>query len=101
MSNKWGGSRPNSGRPTKAFEQELIEDLDSVIDRKKAIEVLWEQMQKGNMRAMTIYFDRRFGKAKPLTDNQLGDNREFQIEIIDKREEVFKELLGKIQYEGD
>lgn len=100
MANKWGGSRPNSGRPTKAFEQQLIEDLDSIIDRKKAIRVLWEQMEQGNMRAMTIYFDRRFGKAKPIAENEL-DERQFQIEIIDKREEVFKDLLGKIKYEGE
>jgi len=100
MANNWGGSRPNSGRPTKAFEQQLIEDLDSVIDRKKAIRILWEQMEQGNMRAMTIYFDRRFGKAKPLIESETED-RQFQIEIIDKREEVFKDLLGKIKYEGE
>ena len=60
--NNWGGARVNSGRPPKADEQELIEDLDGIIDRKEAIRLLYEQMQKGNMRAFTIYFDQRYGE---------------------------------------
>lgn len=98
MANNWGGSRPNSGRPTKEYEQTLIEDLDSVIDRKEAIKLLWKEMQKGNGRAFTIYFDRRFGKAKSMEANSMED-RHFQIEVIDKREEVFKDVLSKIKYE--
>jgi hypothetical protein len=42
--NNWGGARVNSGRPPKADEQELIEDLDGIIDRKEAIRLLYEQV---------------------------------------------------------
>lgn len=96
--NKWGGTRANSGRPTKEYEQLLIEDLDAVVDRKEAIRILWEQMQKGNMRAFSIYFDRRFGKAKHY-EGLDEENNKFQIEVIDSRESLFKELAKKIKFE--
>jgi hypothetical protein len=62
--------------------------------------VLWEQIEQGNMRAMTIYFDRRFGKSKPMIDNEIED-RQFQIEVIDSRESLFKELATKLKFEDD
>lgn len=98
--NTWGGSRPNSGRPTKTDEQELIEDLDSVIDRKEAIRLLWEQMQKGNMRAFTIYFSRRFGRLRPK-DGELNDREtHYQIEVVQQHQDgVFKKITENIRYE--
>lgn len=98
--NAWGGSRANSGRPTKSEEQELIEDLDSVIERKEVIRLLWEQMKKGNMRAFTIYFDRRFGRLKPKDGELTEKETHYQIEVLhQQQDDVFKKIMENIRYE--
>ena len=100
--NNWGGARVNSGRPPKADEQELIEDLDGIIDRKEAIRLLYEQMQKGNMRALHIYFDRRYGKAMPRSIPETDALRRFEVEVIGgQRENVFKKIVENIRFEND
>ena len=100
--NKWGGSRPNSGRPTKSEEQELIEDLDGIIDRKEAIKLLWSHMQKGNMRAFTIYFDRRFGRVIPKAEDSLNTLQRFEVEVIEgQRDGVFKKIVENIRFENE
>jgi hypothetical protein len=97
--NNWGGARANSGRPTKTEEQELIEDLDGIIDRKEAIRLLYEQMKKGNTRAFTIYFDRRYGRLKGKDREELGEETKYQIEVIHQpQDEVFKKIVENIRF---
>ena len=63
-----GGIRKGAGRPTKADEDKLIESLDKIIDKDEVIHKLNELIQKGDLRAITIYLDRRFGKPKETKD---------------------------------
>ena len=63
-----GGTRIGAGRPTKADEDKLIERLDKIIDKDMVIHKLNELIQKGDLRAITIYLDRRFGKPKETKD---------------------------------
>ena len=63
-----GGIRKGAGRPTKADEDKLIERLDKIIDKDEVIYKLNELIQKGDLRAITIYLDRRFGKPKETKD---------------------------------
>jgi len=68
-----GGKREGAGRPTKADENKLIERLDRIIDKDEVIHKLNELIKKGDLRAITIYLDRRFGKpieTKDVTVNQ-------------------------------
>jgi hypothetical protein len=59
-----GGARQGAGRPKKADEAQLIERLDSIIDSDEVIEELYSQIKEGNTRALTLYFNYRYGKPK-------------------------------------
>ena len=63
-----GGIRKGAGRPTKADEDKLIERLDRIIDKDEVIHKLNELIKKGDLRAITIYLDRRIGKPTETKD---------------------------------
>tara|TARA_B100000768_G_scaffold115010_1_gene106454 strand:+ start:657 stop:956 length:300 start_codon:yes stop_codon:yes gene_type:complete len=63
-----GGARKGAGRKPKAQEQDLIESLDNIIDLKQAIEVLKELVYGGDLRAMQLFLNYRFGKPKETVD---------------------------------
>ena len=67
-----GGAREGAGRPKKEDEAKLIERLDSIIDKNEVIHKLKELIQKGDMRAITIYLDRRYGKPTETKDITLN-----------------------------
>jgi hypothetical protein len=67
-----GGAREGAGRPKKEDEAKLIERLDSIIDKDEVIHKLKELIQKGDMRAITIYLDRRYGKPTETRDITLN-----------------------------
>jgi DUF2075 family protein len=68
MSENHGGKREGAGRKPKAQEQKLIERLDAIIDKDEAITKLGELVSKGNMRAVQLYFNYRYGKPKESVD---------------------------------
>ena len=59
-----GGRRLGSGRKPKADELKLVEKLDNVIDNEIALQKLGELIAKGDIRAIQIYFNYRYGKQK-------------------------------------
>ena len=59
-----GGIRHGSGRKSKAYEQKIIEKLDSVIEEHKVLNVLKELIIGGDLRAVQLYFHYRYGKPK-------------------------------------
>ena len=59
-----GGRRLGSGRKPKADELKLVEKLDNVIDNEIALKKLGELIAKGDIRAIQIYFNYRYGKPK-------------------------------------
>lgn len=52
------------GRKPRSEEQQLIEKLDNLIDQDEAIGTLKRLVIKGDMRAIQLYFNYRFGKPK-------------------------------------
>jgi len=66
------GRKNNGGHSTKGFagrkpkdeEGKLIERLDAIIDSDDAIRVLGGKIKDGDMRAIQLYFNYRFGKPK-------------------------------------
>ena len=63
-----GGVREGAGRPKKADEEKLIEKLDALIDSDKVVMKLGEMCMKGDTRALTLYFNYRYGKPKEKID---------------------------------
>ena len=56
------------GRPKKADESKLIEKLDNLIDSDEVIKMLGKKIKEGDQRAMTLYFNYRYGKPKESVD---------------------------------
>ena len=63
-----GGRRLGAGRKPKADELKLVEKLDNVIDNEIALKKLGELIAKGDIRAIQIYFNYRYGKPKEKID---------------------------------
>lgn len=53
-----------AGRKPKADEDKLIERLDAIINQDEVLEKLKELIKKGDQRAITLYFNYRYGKPK-------------------------------------
>jgi len=62
------GGNKNAGRKPKAEEAKLIERLDNIINRDEVIEMLGKKIKQGDQRAMTLYFNYRYGKPKESVD---------------------------------
>jgi|TARA_R110000823_G_scaffold246855_3_gene370704 hypothetical protein len=65
---KNGGIREGAGRPKKVDEEKLVAKLDAIIDSEKVIAKLGEMCLKGDTRALTLYFNYRFGKPTEKID---------------------------------
>lgn len=63
-----GGKRAGAGRKPKDQEQSLKEALDRIVDGDKAIEVLKELISEGDIRALQLYLNYRYGKPKESVD---------------------------------
>mgnify|MGYP006254369761 FL=1 len=63
-----GGKRAGAGRKSKDQAQSLIEALDRIVDGDKAIEVLKELIREGDIRALQLYLNYRYGKPKESVD---------------------------------
>jgi hypothetical protein len=74
-----GGARGGAGRKPKADEIKLIEALDRHIDSDKVFDILQGLIEEGNIKAIQIYLDRRYGKPKEsVTLNSEGFNISFK-----------------------
>ncbi len=80
---KNGGVRKGAGRPRKADEAKLIEKLDSIIDQNKVIGILADLISQGDRRAMTLYFQYRYGQPKASVDVDLNSSEGFNINFKD------------------
>ena len=83
-----GGNRQGSGRKSKAHQQKLIEKLDNVIEEYEVLETLKQLIINGDLRAVQLYFNYRYGKPKDSVD------------INTTREDLglsFKELITAIK----
>ena len=88
-----GGMRQGSGRKSKAHEQKLIEKLDNVIEEYEVLETLKQLIINGDLRAVQLYFNYRYGKPKDSVDlNTSGEglrvNFKELITAIKKKEQI-------------
>lgn len=63
-----GGSRNGAGRKPKADELKLVERLDNLIDNDIVLKKLGELVAKGDIRAIQLYFNYRYGRPKEKID---------------------------------
>lgn len=59
-----GGAREGAGRKPKSDELKLVEALDKHIDQEHVFDKLEGLIQEGNIRAIQLYMNYRFGKPK-------------------------------------
>ena len=88
-----GGMRQGSGRKSKAHEQKLIEKLDNVIEEYEVLETLKQLIINGDLRAVQLYFNYRYGKPKDSVDlNTSGEGLRVSfkelITAIKKKEQI-------------
>jgi len=85
--NNKGGKREGSGRPSKAEEQNLTENLHRFIDRDEAIAVLKRMiMDDNNFKALALYFAYVYGKPREVKDITI--NQEQPLFLLDDNNDI-------------
>jgi hypothetical protein len=75
MANGHGGKRENGGRPAKADEIKLIEQMDAVAVPEEAWRALWGKCQEGDTQAIKTWLNYRFGMPKQNVDVTSGGDK--------------------------
>lgn len=66
--NDHGGARKGAGRPTKADEIKMLENMDAVKAPDKVWEALAELVDEGNQQAIKTWLAYRYGKPTEKID---------------------------------
>jgi hypothetical protein len=70
-----GGSRNGAGRPTKADEIKVAEEMDAVLIPKAVWQALAEKVKEGDGQCIKTWLSYRYGMPKQSTDiTTNGDN---------------------------
>jgi hypothetical protein len=64
-----GGKRAGSGRKPKADEIKLIERIDATVTPKELIEKAWDLAKAGDIQALKLLFNYRFGMPQQKIDH--------------------------------
>ena len=73
-SGNWGGSRPNSGRPTMGEVINIRQIMDEHIDIDVVMQKLYERIESGDHRAIELFMKYRAGLPKQEIDlNTTGE----------------------------
>tara|TARA_Y100001973_G_C5126750_1_gene295595 strand:+ start:180 stop:425 length:246 start_codon:yes stop_codon:yes gene_type:complete len=75
-----GGKRIGAGRKPKVQEKDLIDKLDSIIDKEEVIKTLGQKALNGDMRALGLYMGYRYGKPKETKDIHINDDQPIFID---------------------
>ena len=75
-----GGKREGAGRKPKVKEQDLIDKLDSIIDKEEVIKTLGQKALNGDMRALGLYMGYRYGKPKETKDIHINEDQPLFID---------------------
>ena len=79
-----GGKREGSGRKPKSDEVKLIQRLDNIIDQDKALQTLSDLIEAGNIQAMKMYLQYRYGIPRDSIELDSVEHREpLKIVIIE------------------
>jgi hypothetical protein len=63
-----GGARPGAGRPTKADEIKVIEQMDAVAVPEKIWKALLNRCESGDAQAIKTWLNYRFGMPRQQID---------------------------------
>jgi hypothetical protein len=88
---KWGGPRPNSGRPKRMDEQAIIEKLTPMAET--AFKVLESKIKDGDMNAIKLYMSYFLGMPTQKVESKIeGQLNQVSIEVV-KPQMVKDEVL--------
>lgn len=77
----WGGKRPNSGRPRKMQEDEIIAKLQPF--ETLAFEKLRDKIESGDIKALQIYFSYYLGQPVQKVDSRIeGNLTNIAVEVV-------------------
>lgn len=79
-----GGKREGAGRPPKADEVKLIEQMDAIAAPDEVWDKLWGLCKTGDVQALKIWIEYRYGKAKQQIEHTGDAFENVTIEIIRK-----------------
>ena len=87
---KWGGPRPNSGRPKRMDEQAIIEKLTPMAET--AFKVLEQKILEGDMVAIKLYMSYFIGLPTQKIENKIeGQLNQVSIEVV--KPQIVKEEI--------
>ena len=88
---KWGGPRPNSGRPKRMDEQAIIEKLTPMAET--AFKVLEQKILEGDMVAIKLYMSYFIGLPTQKIESKIeGQLNSVKIDVV-KPQIVKEEVL--------
>lgn len=88
---KWGGPRPNSGRPKRMDEQAIIEKLTPMAET--AFKVLNQKILDGDMNAIKLYMSYFLGMPTQKVESKIeGQLNSVKIDVV-KPQMVKEEVL--------
>ena len=89
---KWGGPRPNSGRPKRMDEQQIIEKLTPMAET--AFKVLNQKILDGDMNAIKLYMSYFLGMPTQKVESKIeGQLNQVSIEVV-KPQLVKEEVMA-------
>jgi len=81
LKKSWGGKRPNSGRPRRMDENEIIAKLSPF--ENLAFEKLREKIESGDIKALQIYFSYYLGQPVQKVDSKIeGNLTSIAVEVV-------------------
>ena len=88
---KWGGRRPNSGRPKRMDEEEIIRKLQPM--QEEVFTALREKIAEKDMNAIKLYLQYYLGLPTQKIENKIeGQLNQVSIEVV-KPQIVKEEIL--------
>ena len=88
---KWGGPRPNSGRPKRMDEQAIIEKLTPMAET--AFKVLEQKILEGDMIAIKLYMSYFIGLPTQKVEQKIeGQLNSVKIDVV-KPQLVKEEIM--------
>lgn len=83
--NNKGTPGNKGGRPPKADEIKLIEQMDAIAAPSEAWAALWGKVQEGDTQAIKTWLEYRFGKPKQQLDVTTDGERLNSVTYITKK----------------
>jgi hypothetical protein len=78
---KWGGRRPNSGRPKRMDEEEIIRKLQPM--QEEVFTALREKIAEKDMNAIKLYLQYYLGLPTQKIENKIeGQLNQVSIEVV-------------------